>query len=221
MKMQPLSRYGEPVPPLPTLSDATTNDLFGLQKYPPLGKAFGLNEIKFYSLLWSARKRTAESESSRVTSEQSPFEEIEQRQRAERQSVIDQIRVMGFACAQEIYSRLVHLDEITEDEYPDEELICVPSLKDFRKFLALRCDWICPEICTSARGNISAEWYIDDFHHIAVDFLGDGKLKFVMFAPDIKRPEKTVPISGIPSIEGFLEAVAPFKVRDWITDGQR
>ena len=132
---------------------------------------------------------------------------------SERQDIVNQIRTMNFQCAEEIYNRLVNLIELTEEEYPDTQLVSVDSLKDFKKFLELSGWWIRPKIGATDDGTIAVEWYIDDSHHLSIEFIGNEKIKYIMFI----TTEKSGIIRGLSSIEHFFEINSVFKVREWIT----
>ena len=111
------------------------------------------------------------------------------------------------------------LDNAREED-PNEPPVALASLKDFGKFLKMRSDWIYPAIGISPRRNISIEWYKDDNHHLAIEFYGRGEVKFVIFAQDNVRPNKTTRIAGTASLEGIFEAIKSFNPLSWVTNSK-
>lgn len=145
------------------------------------------------------------------------FDKLDQIKKAETRQVLDNIRKIPIENAERIYSRLLSLVENAEEEYPDEELVSVSSLRGFEKFLKSEYQWKYPDIVVSPEGNIVVEWFEDKNHHVAIEFIGQATAKLVMLVPDIKLKSKVVPVVTKPRVESIPEAVKPYDVLSWVT----
>lgn len=108
-----------------------------------------------------------------------------------------------------LIERLTYLEEVSEEEYPEQGLISEGSLRFFLYFI----QWISrfpsfeyPDVVLTPEGNIRAIWKPSKNRYFALEFLYDGELRFVSFFPGLKAPSKTNRISGIANIDNLLEA---------------
>jgi len=109
----------------------------------------------------------------------------------------------------DLIERLTYLEEVSEEEYPEQGLISEGSLRFFLHFI----QWLTrfpsfdyPDVVLTPEGNIRALWKPTKNRYFALEFLKDGVVRFVAFYPGSKVPSKTTRISGITTIDDLLEA---------------
>jgi hypothetical protein len=78
-----------------------------------------------------------------------------------RLELIETFKDSSLPHSKKIYKRLCVLNELTEESYPDDELISVTSLKGLRKFLTVVTTYEYPDITITPEGNISLHWTND------------------------------------------------------------
>ncbi|MCI0558234.1 MAG: hypothetical protein MN733_07040 [Nitrososphaera sp.] len=97
----------------------------------------------------------------------------------------------------------------------DQAPISPQSLQDFIEFFQFIPSLVYPNVVLTREGNIRAEWSRARNQYFAGEFMGDGNVRFVVFAPDPKHPEKTTRVSGLTSADSLMELVRPYGVLDW------
>lgn len=115
-------------------------------------------------------------------------------------------------------ARLEDLIAISEEEFPEQEPISSRSLEDFLIMIRSVPDIAYPEVVLTCEGNIRAEWTKSRNKHFAVEFLGAGEVRFVVFAPDPVKPYNTNRCSGVSTLDSLMDLVRPYRVFDWIVD---
>jgi len=111
--------------------------------------------------------------------------------------------------------RLRYLLEVSREEDPEQAPLDIVSLKGFLAFLANAPRLAYPDVVLTADGEIWAEWRQDRNHHFAILFLNDEDVRFVVFAPNPKRPYKTTRVSGTSTVDSVLDEVRPYRVLEW------
>ena len=108
----------------------------------------------------------------------------------------------------DLIDRLAYLEEVSEEEYPEQKLISEGSLRFFLHFI----QWLTrfrsfdyPDVVLTPEGNIRALWKPTKNRYFALEFLEDGVVRFVAFYPGAKVPSKTTRISGITTVDDLLE----------------
>lgn len=130
--------------------------------------------------------------------------------------LIERARKLNVPFAEKMANRIEYLASICQEEYPDQAPISPCSLQTFIAFVSSVPNLVYPSLVLTWAGNIRAEWTKAKDQHLAIEFLDDGKVRFVVFAPDPKSPYQTARASGISSADSVLELVHPYKVMDWI-----
>lgn len=92
------------------------------------------------------------------------------------------------------------------------------SLRQMLLFLRATPDLRCPTVTITPSSTFRAEWQAGQNRHLAVDFLPDGQVRFVVFSPDPLHPDRVQRVSGIVSRADVMRAVEPYKVYRWATD---
>lgn len=119
-----------------------------------------------------------------------------------------------------LITRLLFLRDASLEEYPQQQPISYSSIYDFIKYLYNSPKLSYPNVVLTPSGNIRAQWRKASNRHFAVEFLGDGNARFVVFAPDPKVPSKTTRVSGLTSIDSLMEIVSPYKVVNWASSAE-
>ncbi|VVM08199.1 hypothetical protein MAMT_02180 [Methylacidimicrobium tartarophylax] len=116
--------------------------------------------------------------------------------------------------------RLDGLEEIAEEEAPDQTPIDIDSLLGFLLFLeeTAKRHLNCPEIVLTPTGQIRAEWGDVSSRFFAVRFIGLEDAQFVLIAPDPANPRKTVRASTSCALESVMRLAEPYRVNEWIQD---
>jgi hypothetical protein len=85
-------------------------------------------------------------------------------------------------------------------------------------FLRAMPDFRCPTVTITPSATFRAEWQAGQNRHLAVDFLPDGQVRFVVFSPDPRHPDRVQRVSGIVDRVDVIRAVEPYNVHRWATD---
>ena len=148
-----------------------------------------------------------------------PFQIIDER-RDEEQKVSELVtfirRSINLPFARRVANRLDQLIRISEEEAPNQSAISSDSLRTFVRLLRNSPDLSEPGVVLTPSGNIRAEWRAAQNKLCAAEFLPDGKVHFVVFAPDIHDAQETIRLSGIALVESFLSAVEPYGADAWL-----
>jgi hypothetical protein len=75
-----------------------------------------------------------------------------------------------------------------------------------------------PSVTVTPSATFRAQWSADPNKHFAVDFLPSGEVRFVVFCPDPRYPNRVQRVSGITSLENLMRAVEPYRVLRWAAD---
>ena len=92
------------------------------------------------------------------------------------------------------------------------------SLRQMLLFLRAMPDFRCPTVTITPSATFRAEWQAGQNRHLAVDFLPDGQVRFVVFSPDPRHPDRVQRVSGIVDRVDVIRAVEPYNVHRWATD---
>ena len=147
-----------------------------------------------------------------------PFEVLLESDLKTRKRLMEEVKTLPLSYAERLYKRICYLNEVTEEEYPSEELISTQSLEGFIKFIKSPVHFKYPDITITPDGNIRIQWQQDKNHHLAVEFISHTEAKYVVFSPDPVHPVKTARISGKVSIDSVIIAIQPFKALEWSTE---
>ena len=120
--------------------------------------------------------------------------------------------------SEKLANRLVTLFKDAKEEDPTCPGISVDSLSYFYNFLQLHTNLKCPTVSLTPEYNIYASWRDDQKRLFSVLFLPNGDVRFVIFKPNDRHPERKIRISGITTTDFLKETVAPYGVWDWISE---
>jgi hypothetical protein len=116
----------------------------------------------------------------------------------------------------QLASRLEHLDNVSKEDYPDQEPISPVSLADFLYFITSISNLNYPSVVLTHTGNVRSQWSPEPDKHFAIEFLGKSDVRYVIFAPDPSDSSKTSRVSGQTTVTNLLNVSSPFGVFSWI-----
>ena len=120
----------------------------------------------------------------------SPFDYLDSENYKAAQQVIETVFSLPRSDCSSIHSRLSSLLDLSADEV-DQRVLSASSLFYFVDFLRTYEKIGSPLIFMQR-----SEWRVSERHALAVEFISDGTVEFVLFAPNLRRPSKTVIQSG-------------------------
>jgi hypothetical protein len=92
------------------------------------------------------------------------------------------------------------------------------SLRQMLRFLEAVPEFRCPTVTVTPFATFRAQWRADRNQHFAADFVPDGQVRFVLFAPDPGDPERVERVSGIVSTANAMRAIETHQVHRWAAD---
>lgn len=114
--------------------------------------------------------------------------------------------------------RLTFLLNAVREEGEDWHQHSSESLRNMLLFLEAALDYRYPTVTVTPSATFRAQWTSSPAAHLALDFLPDGQVRFVVFSPDPRHPDRVQRVNGITSRENVIRAVEPYKVRRWTVD---
>ncbi len=150
----------------------------------------------------------------------SPFQAIDER-RSEAEKVSELIGLIrksdDLQFAKRLARRLAELVRIAREEEPDQSEISSGSLRMFFGFLRGHTNLSEPGVVLTPLGNIRMQWREAPNKLCAAEFLKDGRVNFVIFAPNPQDPDQTIRLSGIAlPVEDFMVAVDRYGADRWM-----
>lgn len=116
-------------------------------------------------------------------------------------------------------NRLLTLFIDAKEEDPFSPGITVGSLKNFYYFLllSLHKKLKVPTISLTPENNIYASWRDEQSRVFSVHFLSNEDVRFVIFKPNDKHPERKIRLSGTATTDTLIDSAIPSDVWDWIS----
>ena len=115
-------------------------------------------------------------------------------------------------------NRLLTLFNDAKEEDPDCLGIAAKSLRNFNNFLHLNTNLQCPTISLTPDYNVYASWRDEQKRVFSIHFLPDADVRFVIFKPNDRHPERKIRISGVATTDVLMETVIPYGIGDWISE---
>ncbi len=116
--------------------------------------------------------------------------------------------------------RLEFLLQAMEEEGETWAAESPESLRRMLLFLESVPDFRCPTITVTPSATFRAQWTEGVNAHFALDYLADGRVRFVVFSPDPHHPQRAQRLSGMTGWENVMEIVGPFRVNRWTEDAR-
>jgi hypothetical protein len=124
----------------------------------------------------------------------------------------------GLPYRERLAHRLVFLLEALEEEGETWGTGSPDSLRQMLLFLRAAADLSCPTVTITPSATFRAQWQAGQNRHFAIDFLPDGQVRFVVFSPDPRHPDRAQRVSGIVGWVDVIRAVEPYGVHRWAAD---
>jgi hypothetical protein len=135
-----------------------------------------------------------------------------------------QIRSLGAGSRLAYYGhlarRLEFLIEAMEEEGESWAENSPESLRTMLLFLQSQPYLRYPQLTITPAATFRVQWIGDTSGHFAADFLPDGQVRFVVFCPDPRHPDRIQRVSGLTSWENVITAVEPYNVLRWAVDAR-
>jgi hypothetical protein len=153
---------------------------------------------------------------------EAPVFELLDRLRTPRGQIQRQISALrrggGLPYRQHLAHRLDFLLNALEEEGETWAEDSPDSLRQMLLFLRATPDLRCPTVTITPSATFRAQWPAGRTRHLAVDFLPDGQVRFVVFSPDPLHPDRVQRVSGIVSRADVMRAIEPYRVHRWAAD---
>ncbi len=115
-------------------------------------------------------------------------------------------------------NRLIVLYNDVKEEDSDSPGIALGSIRHFYNFFQFHTNLKCPIVSLTPDNNIYASWKEGQNRVFSVHFLPSGDVRFVIFKPNNRHPERQIRISGTATPDTLMEMVTPNGLWDWITE---
>jgi hypothetical protein len=116
--------------------------------------------------------------------------------------------------------RLEFLLEAMEEEEKGWTEDSPESLRRMLLFLNNVPSFRYPVVTITPSATFRAQWTADEKRHFAIDFLPSGEVRFVVFSPDPRHPNRIQRISGIMSWENLINVIETYRVHHWAADAR-
>lgn len=133
------------------------------------------------------------------------------------QELISRIMTLPSISCRKLANRLHTLFNDAKEEDPTSIGIAIGSIFNFYNFFRLQSNLKCPTISLTPEYNIYASWRAERNRVFSVHFLPSGDIRFVVFKPNDRHPERQIRLSGTATTDILKETVAPYGVWDWIS----
>lgn len=137
---------------------------------------------------------------------------------AEIQELIFRIRRLPVIPWESLADRLQALYDDAKEEDSDSSGIALGSIRHFYNFLQFHTNLKCPVVSLTPDNNIYASWKEGRNRVFSVHFLPSGDVRFVIFKPNSKHPDRQIRISGTATTDTLMETVTPNGLLDWIVE---
>ena len=135
------------------------------------------------------------------------------------QELIFRIKRSKSICYREgLANRLLTLFNDAKEEDPDCLGIAAESLRNFNNFICLHTNLKCPTISLTPDYNIYASWRDEQNRVFSIHFLPNADVRFVIFKPNDRHPQRKIRISGAATTDILMETVTPYGIGGWISE---
>lgn len=115
-------------------------------------------------------------------------------------------------------NRLLALFNDAKEEDPDCVGIAAESLYNLYNFIHLHANIKCPIISLTPEYNIYVSWRGEQNRVLSIHFLPNADVRFVIFKPNDRHPERKIRISGLATTDIIMETLTPYCIEDWVSE---
>jgi len=119
---------------------------------------------------------------------------------------------------QKLANRLTALFNDSKEEEPYGAGISADSLHSFIKLLQLHPNLKLPYLSLTPELNIYASWRDNQNRIFSIHFLSYDDVRFLIFKPNYRHPERKIRISGTSTTDILMETVLPHNISDWVLE---
>jgi hypothetical protein len=135
------------------------------------------------------------------------------------QKIIIQIRkLLSIPYSENLANILDTLNSDVKEEDVGSVGITSGSLRSFYNFIRLNTNLKWPTVSLTPENNIYASWRTEQSQIFSVHFLPNEDVRFVIFKPSDRDPERKLRFSGTATTSVLIETVEPHGVLDWISE---
>jgi hypothetical protein len=124
----------------------------------------------------------------------------------------------SIAYRESLANRLLALFNDAKEEDSDCVGIAAESLRNFISFIHFHTNLKSPTISLTPDYSIYASWRDEQNRLFSIHFLPDADVRFVIFKPNDRHPERKIRISGVATTDVLMETVTPCGIGDWISE---
>jgi len=132
------------------------------------------------------------------------------------QEIIFKLKTSPSLVCQEVADRLLTLFRDAKEDDPTYIGIVLGSLRNFYNFFQLHTELKCPSISLTPDNNIYISWRAKKNRLFSIHFLPKADVRFVIFKPNDRHPEKQIRLSGTATTDILKEMVDLHGVWNWI-----
>jgi len=131
------------------------------------------------------------------------------------QEIIGYLENLVIPYAGKLAERLRYLYEVREEELPEEQPLSPDSMFSFYLFMKQNPNPAYPQVTLTYEGDIHAVWRKSENQLLAIDFVGKSDIRYVLFAPNRKRPGRFVRVSAQTTRDHLLEEITHYQA-NWV-----
>lgn len=175
---------------------------------------------RFYLLTPAVDQGTVDDLISRYFKVEDPFTQADlvEREEDQLQEIIFKLKTSSSISCREVANRLLILFYDAKEDDPTSTGIVLGSLRNFYNFFQLHTDLKCPSISLTPDNNIYVSWREKKNRVFSVHFLPSADVRFVIFKPNDRHPEKQIRLSGAATTDILKEMVTPHGMWSWISE---
>jgi hypothetical protein len=113
---------------------------------------------------------------------------------------------------------LITLYNFSKEEDPYDIGISYDSLYNFISFLSWHTDVKKPVVSLTPEKNIYCSWRAGNKRVFSAHFLPNSDVRFVLFNPNDKHPNRISRISGVISVDQLYKVISPYQLKGWVTN---
>lgn len=134
------------------------------------------------------------------------------------QDLIQAISCHGeYPLGQKLALRLGALLEAYQEDYEGRAL-SADSVRGFMMVLSGISGWKLPSITATPAGELYVQWRHGKTHLLSLQFLPTSEVRYVIFQPNLKHPERMDTTSGLTTVDAVIEFVSSLRVEYWVKE---
>lgn len=137
-----------------------------------------------------------------------------------RRQVVSLRATPGLLYRERLARRLEFLLAAMEDEGEAWSDDSPESLRRMMLFLQSEPSLGYPSVTVTPSATFRAQWTTDRTRHFAAEFLANGEVRFLVFGPDSRHPDRVQRVTGMANWQSLMHVVEPYNVLRWAADAR-